>query len=420
MKALSGPEVRESYLSWFEERGHTRYPSDSLVPSNDPTLLFTGAGMNQFKDMFLGKGTLPFSRATTSQKCLRVPDLENVGRTAGHQTFFEMLGNFSFGDYFKAECIEWVFGWFTEALEIPRDRLVVTVYVEDDEAYGIWRDAIGIPEERIYRFGEKENFWPAEAPSKGPNGPCGPCSEIYYDYAPEQPLPANEGLDELPDRFIEIGNCVFTQFDRQDDGSLPPLPQKNIDVGLGLERITAVIQSKRSNFETDIFAPYVEWTAARAGKTYGDDAKDDIHLRRVADHVRSVTFCIGDGVLPSNEGRGYVVRKILRRACRDGYELGIEEPFLHELSGLVVDIMGDAYPGASRRCQADSSALAAGGAGLSPDLLARRRALRTVVRDSRRPQRLAYPRSRRARTPAGAPGFGAGRLRPARHLWLSG
>ncbi len=344
MKSLTGPEIRESYLSWFAERGHERYPSDSLIPSNDPTLLFTGAGMNQFKDMFLGRGTLPYKRVTTSQKCLRVPDLENVGLTAGHHTFFEMLGNFSFGDYFKSECLQWVFGWFTEGLGIPRDRLVVTIYRDDDEALAVWRDELGMPAERIYRFGEKENFWPAEAPSKGPNGPCGPCSEIYFDYEPEAPLPADDGLEELPKRFIEIGNCVFTQFDRQADGSLPGLPQKNIDVGLGLERITMVLQGKRSNFDTDLFAPYLEFTARLAGKTYGSDAQTDVHLRRIADHIRAVTFCIADGALPGNEGRGYVVRKILRRACRDGYELGIDQPFLHELAGVVIEHMRGAYP----------------------------------------------------------------------------
>ncbi|PIE22478.1 MAG: alanine--tRNA ligase [Planctomycetota bacterium] len=344
MKKLSGAEVRETYLKWFEERGHQRLPSDSLVPSNDPTLLFTGAGMNQFKDMFLGKGSLPYTRVTTSQKCMRVPDLENVGLTAGHHTFFEMLGNFSFGDYFKSDCIPWVFGFYTEALGLPREQLVVTVYSDDDEAYGIWQEATGLPAERIYRFGEKENFWPASAPSKGPNGPCGPCSEVYFDWNPDEPLPSPEGLEELPTpRFVEIGNCVFTQFDRQEDGSLPPLPQRNIDVGLGLERTTAVLQGVRSNFDTDIFQGYLQFIAERAGKRYGENARDDVHMRRIADHARAVSFCIADGVLPSNEGRGYVLRKILRRACRSGYELGLEQPFLHELTGLVGQQMGEAY-----------------------------------------------------------------------------
>jgi len=345
MKPLPGAEVRARYLKFFEERGHQRLASDSLVPANDPTLLFTGAGMNQFKDMFLGRGTLPYLRVTTAQKCLRVPDLENVGRTPRHHTFFEMLGNFSFGDYFKRECIRWEWGFFTEALGIPKDRLVATVYLDDDEAYGIWREDIGLPAERVYRFGEKENFWPAEAPSKGPNGPCGPCSEIYYDSMPGEPYPSNAGLHALPDgRFTEIGNCVFTQYDRQADGELRPLPQRNIDVGLGLERITAVLAGARNNFETDLFRPYLDDVARRAGVAYGSDGQHDVRMRRIADHVRAVTFCIADGALPGNEGRGYVVRKIVRRAIRDGYDLGIREPFLHAMVPVVGQVMGDEYP----------------------------------------------------------------------------
>ncbi len=319
--------------------------SDSLVPANDPTLLFTGAGMNQFKDMFLGKGSLPWKRVTTSQKCLRVPDLENVGLTPRHHTFFEMLGNFSFGDYFKAECIAWEWEFFSKVLEIPERQMVVTVYQDDDEAFAIWNERVGLPRERIFRFGEKENFWPAEAPSKGPNGPCGPCSEIYFDARPDEPMPKHEGLTELPsDRFTEIGNCVFTQFDRQSDGSLVPLPQRNIDVGLGLERITAVLQRARNNFETDLFRPLLEDVARRSRRTYGADADADVRMRRISDHVRAVTFCIADGARPANEGRGYVVRKILRRAIRDGYELGIQDPFLHEMVDVVGSVMGDAYP----------------------------------------------------------------------------
>ncbi|MCC6784134.1 MAG: alanine--tRNA ligase [Planctomycetes bacterium] len=342
---MSAAEIRERYLSFFEERGHRRMASDSLVPANDPTLLFTGAGMNQFKDMFLGKGSLPWKRVTTSQKCLRVPDLENVGATPRHHTFFEMLGNFSFGDYFKAECIRWEWDFFTKALGIPERQLAVTIYQDDDEAFRIWHEVIGVPAARIYRFGEKENFWPAEAPSKGPNGPCGPCSELYFDRYPDRPTPPNEGLDGLPDdRFTEVGNCVFTQFDRKEDGSLVPLPQKNIDVGLGLERITAVLAGARNNFETDLFQPYIRHLEARTGKRYGADPADDVRMRRIADHARAVTFCIADGALPSNEGRGYVVRKILRRAARDGYDLGFEKPFLHELVDVVGEVMGGAYP----------------------------------------------------------------------------
>ncbi len=337
-------EIRQAYISWFVERGHHHYPSDSLRPTADPTLLFTGAGMNQFKDMFLGKGNLPWRRITTVQKCLRVPDLDKVGVTPRHHTFFEMLGNFSFGDYFKRECLTWVFGFFTECLGLSRDRLVVTVYEEDEEASSIWTEELGVPRDRVYCFGEKENFWPAEAPSKGPNGPCGPCSEIYFDLEPDKPLPSGEGLEALPDRFLEIGNCVFTQFDRQADGSLPPLPQRNIDVGLGFERICAVVQGVPTNYDTDLFLPLIQAGAELGGLKYGENPEHDARLRRISDHVRAVSFCIADGILPGNEGRSYVVRKILRRAARDGIELGIQAPFLSSLAGVVVSTMGEAWP----------------------------------------------------------------------------
>jgi alanyl-tRNA synthetase len=345
MKPLTAAEIRRRYLQHFAQQGHQVLPSDSLVPANDPTLLFTGAGMNQFKDMFLGKGTLPYKRISTSQKCLRVPDLDNVGFTARHHTFFEMLGNFSFGDYFKKECITWIWTFFKDVCGIPAERMVVTVYRDDDEAFAIWTQHIGLSPDKVFRFGEKENFWPAEAPSKGPNGPCGPCSEIYYDSRPGQPYPQKQGLESLPDdRFTEVGNCVFTQFDRQADGTLKPLPQKNIDVGLGLERIAAVLQGAKNNFETELFRPYLDHLASRTGVPYGAEPKRDIRMRRIADHVRAVTFCIADGALPSNEGRGYVVRKILRRAARDGYELGLHEPFLFAMVDLVGQLMGEQYP----------------------------------------------------------------------------
>ncbi len=345
MKSLTVAEIRTRYLEFFVAHGHAHLPSDSLVPANDPTLLFTGAGMNQFKDMFLGRGTLPHKRVTTAQKCLRVPDLERVGATPRHHTFFEMLGNFSFGDYFKRECIEWEWEFFTGVLGLPKDRLVVTVYLDDDEAFEVWHKRIGLAKDRIYRFGEKENFWPAEAPSKGPNGPCGPCSEIYFDAMPDQPRPANAGLDSLPDgRFTEIGNCVFTQFDRREDGSLPQLPQKNIDVGLGLERVGAVLQGVPNNYETDLFLPYLDFVARRSGRPYRRDSTDGVRMRRISDHIRATTFAIADGALPGNEGRGYVVRKILRRAVRDGYDLGITEPFLCDMVDVVGATMGDAYP----------------------------------------------------------------------------
>ena len=345
MKPLSAAEIRSRYLAFFERNGHKVMASDSLVPANDPTLLFTGAGMNQFKDMFLGKGTLPWRRITTSQKCLRVPDLDNVGFTPRHHTFFEMLGNFSFGDYFKRECIAWEWAFFTEVCGIPANQMVVTIYSDDDEAFAIWTKDVGLSAERVFRFGEKENFWPAEAPSKGPNGPCGPCSEIYFDARPGEPLPKHAGLESLPgDRFTEIGNCVFTQFDRQSDGSLKPLPQKNIDVGLGLERIAAVLQGAKNNFETELFRPYLDHLGTVSGTAYGKDQQRDIRMRRIADHIRAVTFCIADGALPSNEGRGYVVRKILRRAARDGYELGLQTPFLFAMVDIVGQVMGDQYP----------------------------------------------------------------------------
>jgi alanyl-tRNA synthetase len=348
---MRGREIRERFLRFFEERGHKRLPSDSLVPKGDPTLLFTGAGMNQFKDMFLGKGTLPWKRVCTAQKCLRVPDLERVGATPRHHTFFEMLGNFSFGDYFKRECIPWEWVFFTEVLGIPKGQLVVSVFEEDGEAAGIWQEVVGLPPDRIYRFDDRENFWPAEARGKGPNGPCGPCSEIYFDARPRDPLPNNRGLRSLPEeRFTEIGNCVFTQFERRDParpgepGVLEPLPQKNIDVGLGLERITAVLQGALNNFETDLFRPLLTAIAERTRRRYGADPLDDIRMRRIADHVRAGAFCIADGVLPGNEERNYVVRKIVRRAIRDGYELGVEEPFLHTLASVVAATMGEAYP----------------------------------------------------------------------------
>lgn len=354
MKPLTAAEIRARYLQYFASQGHQVMASDSLVPANDPTLLFTGAGMNQFKDMFLGKGTLPWRRVTTSQKCLRVPDLDNVGFTARHHTFFEMLGNFSFGDYFKRECITWIWTFFHQICGIPKEQMVVTVYRDDQEAFDIWTKEIGLAAEKVFRFGEKENFWPAEAPSKGPNGPCGPCSEIYFDARPGEAYPNHVGLEALPDdRFTEIGNCVFTQFDRQADGTLKPLPQKNIDVGLGLERIAAVLQGAKNNFETELFRPYLEHLGRLTGVPYGQagevgkhgkHSQRDIRMRRIADHIRAITFCIADGALPSNEGRGYVVRKILRRAARDGYELGLMQPFLFGMVDLVGQLMGDQYP----------------------------------------------------------------------------
>ncbi|MCX8229751.1 MAG: alanine--tRNA ligase [Planctomycetota bacterium] len=339
----TGAEIRQAFLGFYQAREHLHLASDSLIPSHDPTLLFTGAGMNQFKDEFLGKGR-DFKRATTVQKCIRVPDLENVGRTPRHHTFFEMLGNFSFGDYFKKETIAWEWEFFTQTLGWASDRFYVTVYHEDEEAFQLWHDGIGLPEAQIYRFGEKENFWPSSAPSKGPNGPCGPCSEIYWDQTPGKPLPSNQGLEELPERFLEVGNFVFTQFDRQENGSLPPLPQNNIDVGLGLERIAAVAQGVDNNLETDLFAPSLTRLQSLSGKTYGKDRDVDIRMRRIADHVRAVFFCIADGAAPAREGRGYIVRKILRRAVRDAIDLQIPSGFFTKLLPDVQETMGQSYP----------------------------------------------------------------------------
>ncbi len=337
-------EIREAFLRFFAEREHERLPSDSLVPASDPTLLFTGAGMNQFKDEFLGRGRRDLRRAVTVQKCLRVPDLENVGRTPRHHTFFEMLGNFSFGDYFKAECIPWEWEFFTAVLGWDPDRMVATVYTDDDEAWAIWHEVVGLPEERIYRFGEKENFWPAEAPSRGPNGPCGPCSELYFDLEGGGPMPARDGLEALPERFLEVGNFVFTQFERRDGGVLEPLPQRNIDVGCGLERIAAVAQGVPNNFETDLFLPLLERLQSLSSRRYVREELVGVRMRRIADHARAVFFCIADGAAPGRDGRGYVVRKILRRAVRDGLDLGLERPFLVELLPAVQEALGDSYP----------------------------------------------------------------------------
>ncbi|MBI4567570.1 MAG: alanine--tRNA ligase [Planctomycetes bacterium] len=339
MKRLSATELRAAYLAFFAERGHTVRPSDSLIPENDPTLLFTGAGMNQFKDMFLGVGNLPFKRATTCQKCLRTGDLEVVGATPRHHTFFEMLGNFSFGDYFKKEAIEWAWEFLTGVLGIPEGKLSVTVHTTDDEAAELWRGRIGLPASRIERRGDHDNFWPADAPAQGPNGPCGPCSEIYYDLG--------EGVNEA-DRQLEIWNPVFTQFDRSGpvpgEGALNPLRQKNIDTGMGFERLVAVLQGVKSNFDTELFMPIITRLSQIAGRAYVFDSASGVKMRRIADHARAAAFCVADGATPGNVGRRYVVRKIIRRAVRDGVDLGISEPFLHKLAPVVSTILGPTYP----------------------------------------------------------------------------
>ncbi len=341
-------EIRRTYLKFFEERGHSPHPSASLVPDDDPSLLFTGAGMNQFKDMFLGRGSLPFKRATTSQKCLRVPDLDEVGRTPSHHTFFEMLGNFSFGDYFKTEAIAWADELLREGFGLDRSRLAISIFEDDDEAFECWRK-IGYSADRIFRYGEKDNFWPAEAPSKGPNGPCGPCSEIYYDFG--ESVGGVADPSENGQRFVEIWNLVFTQFNRQDGGELPPLPQRNIDTGMGLERLARVLQGVGTNFETDAFRPTLDWLCEKTGCAYGEDARRDRAMRRIADHVRAAVFCVADGVVPSNERQGYVVRKILRRAVADGMDaLGFEDPFVGQLLDPVLAVEGlvDVYPDLTR------------------------------------------------------------------------
>ena len=332
-------EIRIKFLEFFKSKEHIIVPSDSLVPKDDPTLLFTGAGMNQFKEKFLGRN-ITYKRAVSCQKCLRTGDLENVGRTSYHHTFFEMLGNFSFGDYFKKEAISWAWEFLTLELKIKPDRLWASVYKDDKDAYDIWKDVIGILPARIIKFGEKDNFWPSEAPTKGPNGPCGPCSEIFYDYGKDVGC-KKPGCTPACDcgRFVEIWNLVFAQFDRQPDGKLKPLPNKNIDTGMGLERLASVIQSVKTNFEIDIFVPVIEEIKKLSAVSFQLSAANAI-----ADHIRAVTFIIADGVMPSNEERGYVVRKLIRRAISHGQDIGIKEPFLYKLVGLVTEAMGQAYP----------------------------------------------------------------------------
>ena len=327
-------ELREKYLAFFETKGHTRVGSDVLVPTWDPSVLFTPAGMNQFKDHFLGKVKLEFTRATTCQKCLRTGDIENVGRTAYHHTFFEMLGNFSFGDYFKRDAINWAWEFLTDKkwLGLDPDRLSATVYKDDDEAANIWATDVKLPPSKIERMEEDENFWPASAPSQGPDGVCGPCSEIYYR--------DNTG------KMVEIWNLVFTQFNRVGDppDNLRPLPSKNIDTGMGLERTAATLQGVPTNYHIDILLPIVEAAAEVCGVKYALESDEGRRLRRITDHVRACTFCVHENVYPGANKEKYVVKRLLRRAVLDGHQLGMREPFLCRLVPVVVDIMGDAYP----------------------------------------------------------------------------
>ncbi len=339
MKKMSSAELRQAFLEYFRQRQHEVVPSSSLVPGNDPTLLFTNAGMVQFKDVFLGRESQPYKRAVSSQRCVRAGgkhnDLENVGYTARHHTFFEMLGNFSFGDYFKKEAIHYAWEFLTEMLEIPAEKLWVTVFEEDSEAEAIWLEEIGVDPGRFSRIGAKDNFW-----SMGDVGPCGPCSEIFYDHGEQVAGGPPGSPDEEGDRYIEIWNLVFMQYDRDKDGNLNPLPAPSVDTGMGLERIAAVSQGVHSNYEIDLFQNILKAAAELAGI----EDLENSSLRVIADHIRSCSFLITDGVLPSNEGRGYVLRRIIRRAIRHGYRLGIHDTFFYKLVEPLVKEMGEAYP----------------------------------------------------------------------------
>ncbi|HHS0789010.1 TPA: alanine--tRNA ligase [Neisseria meningitidis] len=348
-KIMKTSELRQKFLKFFETKGHTVVRSSSLVPHDDPTLLFTNAGMNQFKDVFLGFDKRPYSRATTAQKCVRAGgkhnDLENVGYTARHHTFFEMMGNFSFGDYFKRDAIHFAWEFLTspEWLNIPKDKLLATVYAEDDEAYNIWLNEIGMPSERIVRIGDNkgakyasDNFW-----QMGDTGPCGPCSEIFYDHGEEIWGGIPGSPEEDGDRWIEIWNCVFMQFNRDEQGNMNPLPKPSVDTGMGLERMAAVMQHVHSNYEIDLFQDLLKAVARETGAAF---SMEEPSLKVIADHIRSCSFLIADGVLPSNEGRGYVLRRIIRRAVRHGYKLGQKQAFFYKLVPDLVKAMGDAYP----------------------------------------------------------------------------
>ena len=332
-------EIRKKFLTFFASQNHTIVPGDSVVPKDDPTVLFTTAGMQQFKPNFLGIDK-SLKRAASCQKCLRTDDLERVGKTPVHHTFFEMLGNFSFGDYFKKEAIEWAWEFFTKELKIPADRLWASVYKDDPEAYDAWLNQIKLPANRILKLGDKDNFWPANAREDGPNGPCGPCSEIFYDFGVNKDCSKGDQCNPECNcgRFAEIWNLVFTQFNRKDGGVLEPLPNKNIDTGMGLERLAAVMQGKKTNFENDIFVNIIEVIKK---KIHGCS---DVHARIIADHTRAIVFAIADGVIPSNESRGYVVKKLIVEAADLALGYGMEQPVIHCLVPVVVSVMGDPYP----------------------------------------------------------------------------
>ncbi|MDR1483139.1 MAG: alanine--tRNA ligase [Synergistaceae bacterium] len=338
IKWRSSGELREMFLLFFERLGSKRYQSFPLVP-DDPTLLFTVAGMVPFKPYFLGLRTPEVTRATTSQKCVRTNDIENVGRTARHHTFFEMLGNFSFGDYFKKEAIPWAWEFLTVDVGLDPDRLYATIYLDDDEAHDMWKTLVGLPDNKIYRLGEDDNFWAA-----GPTGPCGPCSEIIYDQGPEFSCGSPDcGVGCSCDRYLEIWNLVFMQYSRDETAKLTPLPKKNIDTGMGLERLSSVVQRVKGDFETDLFQPIISKASQIAGIRYGENSANDMAVRVISDHLRASAFMIADGILPSNEGQGYVLRRLIRRSVRYGRLAGVERPFLLELLPVVNEIMGDPY-----------------------------------------------------------------------------
>lgn len=337
-------EIRETFLDYFESKDHKIVKSSPLLPQDDPTLLFTNAGMNQFKNVFLGLEKRSYLRAASVQKCMRVSgkhnDLETVGKTHKHHTFFEMLGNFSFGDYFKQEAILFAWELMTEVFKLPQERLYATVYEEDEDAFVIWQKDIGLPDSRIFRMGKEDNYW-----SMGETGPCGPCSELHIDLGEDfEPGTPEELIRSGSERFVELWNLVFMQFNQGKDGRIDPLPSPSVDTGMGLERMAAVLQHKRSNYDTDVFHPLTEAIGALAGREFPQQDDSDIPVRIIADHIRAVSFLIGDGIMPANEGRGYVLRRLLRRAFRAGNSLGLEEPFLYTLVGVVCDIMKDAYP----------------------------------------------------------------------------
>ena len=341
---MTGNEIRKRFLQYFEHRQHTVVKSSPLIPHSDPSLLFINAGMNQFKDVFLGQEKRNYVRAVSSQKCVRAGgkhnDLENVGHTARHHTFFEMLGNFSFGDYFKTEAIRFAWEFLTQEMKLPAEKLWATVFREDDEAYDIWKNDIKVPVERIVRMGEKDNFW-----SMGDTGPCGPCSEILIDQGEEMSCGDNCGIGKCDcDRYLELWNLVFMQFNRDDSGAMTPLPKPSIDTGMGLERIAAVVQGVQSNYDCDLLRGIIATIEQLSGKTYGSIEDDSVSMRVIADHSRAVAFLISDGILPSNEGRGYVLRRIMRRASRHAKMLGFNEPVLHKTCLAVMDAMSEAYP----------------------------------------------------------------------------